>query len=174
MRSVEPKTAEQQSQAIVPRTRKQFVHQRTEAIKAMRSHRRAPGQARAPGDDGRRNQRHARHRDDPQQSAPRFALRAGRGEGRTASLADAAALLAQNCHGISGRICCGRCNANSGRDAFDHECPHIRGFVSHWDDCGVLGRGRPFVHLLDAVECDDGVRPERSIALQPDDLPWPH
>jgi transposase len=38
MRYVEPKTAEQQSRAIVFRTREQFVNQRTEAINALRSH----------------------------------------------------------------------------------------------------------------------------------------
>lgn len=38
MRFVEPKSADQQAQAIVFRTREQFVNQRTELVNALRSH----------------------------------------------------------------------------------------------------------------------------------------
>lgn len=38
MRFVEPKTKEQQSRAIVFRTREQFVNQRTELVNALRAH----------------------------------------------------------------------------------------------------------------------------------------
>jgi len=38
MRTVEPKTRDQQARALVFRTREQFVKQRTEAINALRSH----------------------------------------------------------------------------------------------------------------------------------------
>lgn len=38
MRFVEPKTAEQQGRAVLFRTRTQFIHQRTEAVNALRAH----------------------------------------------------------------------------------------------------------------------------------------